>query len=292
MNQTTSFANSGTLQLDSADLDGGSSLTIGGTLSNAGAVMIGNIDSMFRTTVTAAALDNNGTISLFGSSTYLTELISDGATSNTGRLSIGAASELDVTGSNIFLQNAGTTTVAGLLAAAQVDANGGLLDFTSAITGGDGTGPVFIGASGTLEFDAAVDSSHAVEFTAASGTLSLTAPGSFQAVIANFSGNDVIDLVNTQITGLSYSGNTNLGLLTVTGPGGTVAALEFGDPANTVFTAVSDGHGGTDILDPPAGPNLALLGNHMAGLAPSGQGGVTSTTDQAPQPQINLAAHA
>jgi hypothetical protein len=169
---TTSLANDGILLLDAAGGEGASNLTVGGALSNAGAITIGNnIDTTVGlTTLTAAALDNSGTLSLFGNFSGATnKLISNGSTSNTGSLSIGAATELDVTGGNAFQQNAGTTTVAGLLAAAEVDANGGLIDFRSAITGGDGTGPFFIGSYGTLEFDAAVDASHAVVFTSRAG---------------------------------------------------------------------------------------------------------------------------
>jgi hypothetical protein len=133
-----------------------------------------------------------------------------------------------------------------------------------------------------------------VIFTASTGTLALTAPGSFSAgPITGFAGNDVIDLVGTQATGLSYSGSSTTGTLTVSG-GGPIASLSFnGDYTTASFTAVSDGHGGTDIIDPPAGPKTALLGNYMSSTFPAvGNGSVgTIANDQTNAPQFNLVAH-
>ena len=154
-----------------------------------------------------------------------------------------------MTGSNSFTQAAGSTTVTGSLAASTIDANDGLLDFAGAITGGDGVGALNIGDLGTLEFSAAVDNTHTVDFTAADGNLALSAPSAFDGSIKGFAGADDIDLLGQAITKLSYSGSSTLGALTVTGSSGTIATLAFnGDYKTTSFTFASDGHGGSDIL--------------------------------------------
>jgi hypothetical protein len=126
-----------------------------------------------------------------------------------------------------------------------------------------------------------------VTFAATTGTLKLTAPGSFGGTIAGFGNSDVIDLVNKQVTGLSYSGTSTSGVLTVTGSSGTIATLAFtGNYTTASFTAVSDGNGGTDIIDPPTGH--ALLANYAASsFATAGDGHGGSLVSE---PHQNLAA--
>lgn len=158
---------------------------------------------------------------------------------------------------NVYTQTAGTTTVAGTLATAVVD-DGGLVDFTSALTSGGPTGALSVGLGGVMEFGAGVDSGQHFTFADTTGTLELGSPANFAGVIYGFARGDVIDLVNTPVNGLSYSGNT----LTVMNSTGIVAELMF-NGAYTIssFSAVSDGNGGTDILDPPSAKLLAA-GRH------------------------------
>src|SRR5580704_661363 len=64
---TTGFANAGILGVDSISFgDGGSTLTLGGTLTNSGAVSIGNTGLSAAATVTATGLDNSGTLVVQG----------------------------------------------------------------------------------------------------------------------------------------------------------------------------------------------------------------------------------
>src|SRR5205085_246464 len=58
--------------------DGGSSLALGGTLSNSGSVNIGNSSLSKATTVTATGLVNSGTVNLAGNSTTRSALIVSG----------------------------------------------------------------------------------------------------------------------------------------------------------------------------------------------------------------------
>jgi hypothetical protein len=246
---STPFANYGDLYVDSYGYgDGGSTATFGGILTNDGTFDIGNSGLSAATKVTATGLDNSGTLSLVGTS-QLAELVLNGAATTTGNIAIGTGSEIDVTGSNSFTQGGGSTTVTGSLVASTIDANDGTLDFASAIASGDGVGALNIGDLGTLEFGAAVDSTHSVAFTAKDGALALGDAGAFAGSISGFSGSDVIDLLSQPITALAYSGSTTSGVLTVTGSSGTIATLAFtGDYKTSSFTSASDGHGGGDIL--------------------------------------------
>ena len=142
----------------------------------------------------------------------------------------------------------GSTTVTGLLVAGTINADGGKLDFKSAITRADGVGALHIGSLGTLEFDAAVDLPHAVKFMSkASGTLALGDAGAFKGIVEGFAGADAIDLIGERITRLAYSGST--GVLTVFDSTARIAELSFdGDYRTSSFTFASDGHGGDRIL--------------------------------------------
>ena len=230
--------------------DGGSAVTFGGTLTNEGTFDIGNGSLSAATTVTANGLNDTGTLALLGSSGSLAELIVNGAATTTGDITVGARSEIDVRDSNSFTQAGGSTTVAGSLVAGTIDANAGKLDFKSAITNGDGVGALNIGSLGTLEFDAAVDHSHATEFRSkTSGTLALGDAGGFRGIIEGFAGADEIDLLGQGVTRLAYSGSITSGVLTVFGSTGTIAELSFdGDYRTSSFTFASDGHGGKRIL--------------------------------------------
>jgi hypothetical protein len=235
--------------VDSSSGGGGSRATFGGTLANDGTFDVGNSTLSAATTVTANGLNNAGTLSLVGSAGALAEFVVNGAATTSGSMTIGADSEVDVTGSKIFTQAGGSTTVTGSLVAATIDADYGTLDFASAITSGDGVGALNIGDQGTLEFGAGVDSTHAVDFRAADGTLALGDAGAFGGIIDNFSGSDAIDLLGAGVTGLAYSGSSSLGVLTVSGSGGTIATLSFnGSYTSSSFTFAADGHGGSEIL--------------------------------------------
>ena len=86
------------------------------------------------------------------------------------------------------------------------------MDFKSAITRADGVGALNIGSLGTLEFDAAVDRSHAINFRSKTGgTLALGDAGAFKGTIEGFAGTDAIDLLGGRITRLAYSGGPRPG---------------------------------------------------------------------------------
>jgi hypothetical protein len=245
------LTNAGVLDLDNNGGNGGSSLTVGGTLDNTGDVTMGNGALSAPSTLTVGGLENSGLIGLSGSSTQLSEIVVNGSATNTGQVYL-ANGEFDLTGGRTYVQNAGTTDVlGGVFAASTIEVEGGVFSFEVPLTAGDGTGALDVSGAGIVNFGGAVDASHTVTFTGPTGTLQLSAPASFAGTIAGFSGNDVIDLTETPITGLtlSYSGQ----ILTVTPASGPVAKLTFSGSYNgDDFFAVSDGATGTDILFEPA----------------------------------------
>lgn len=247
------------LDIDALGSAGGSSVTFGGELDNAGSVFIGNAHLSSPTTVTAQSLNNSGSILIRGSGA---ELVIHGDATTSGALTIGNGSEVDVTGgSHSFTQHgAGSvTTVNGLLAASTINADGGLLDFKSQITSGHGVGNFNIGSAGKLEFDAGVDNSHTVDYQATSGTLlfgSASAAKAFDANIAGFGHQDIIDLLGLSITSLSYlenSANTG-GVLSVHTNAGTILLDFKGDYATSNFT-----FGGSEIHHVGVDPHPHLV---------------------------------
>ena len=187
---------SGYLGVDAAG-EGGSSLSIGGLLTNFGDFFIGNSGISAATTVTAGALENLGTITIVGSTTKQAVLTTDFSAATFGTITLAGSSELVV--GTTFIENAGTTTVnaGGTLAAPTIFVTGGLLDFTSAIAAGSGAGNFEIGG-GVVEFGGAVDAGHSMTFTSAAGVLELGAPGQFAPTIDGFSTGDTIDLLQTR----------------------------------------------------------------------------------------------
>ncbi len=67
MSTTGALVNDGHVCLDPVGGDGGSSLTLAGALTNSGSLTIGNATLSASDEVTAASLDNTGSISLTGS---------------------------------------------------------------------------------------------------------------------------------------------------------------------------------------------------------------------------------
>ena len=76
---TTGLNNSDDLLLDYFGGDGGASLAVGGTLTNSNLVQIGNTGLSANTTLSAAAVDNTGTIDLYGNGTNQAALKVSGA---------------------------------------------------------------------------------------------------------------------------------------------------------------------------------------------------------------------
>ncbi len=144
---TFELCNSGTLDLDTNSLDGGGSLTIGGTLDNTKTVQVGSAFGNMGadTTLTANGLNNTGTISLFGSASHQATLAVNGPATDSGTINIEAFSNLTVTG-GMFSNGGGNILVTG--------SGSTVLLVNSSVTGGTltlGSGGTLVAASGTSD---------------------------------------------------------------------------------------------------------------------------------------------
>ena len=161
---------------------------------------------------------------------------------------------------------------------------GGNLDFASYVTG---NGTFTIDAGATLEFDGLVSTGSVVSFAASTGTLIIEQSASFQGEVSGIlASGDVLDLggllsngniVATQAgdtfqTSASYDSVHGTTLLTVTDAthGQSTFLTLAGDYSTSTWSATSDGHGGVDIVDPPAAapsPTIASGGSLEIGNA-------------------------
>jgi len=137
---------------------------------------------------------------------------------------------------------------------------GGAPSFTA--TAPVDTGPVVasgssmatvIDAGATLELTSAY--SGIVSFAGTTGTLKIDNSSSFSGEIAGpLAIGDVIDLADITAGAnatIGYSGNNSPGTLTVSDGIHTASIALLGNYSLANFTASSDGHGGTSVIDPP-----------------------------------------
>jgi Bacterial Ig-like domain len=118
-----------------------------------------------------------------------------------------------------------------------------------------------VSAGETLEL--ASPYSGTISFAGATGTLKIDNSSSFSGTIAGqLVIGDVIDLADITAGAsakISYSGNNSPGTLTVSDGTHTASIALEGNYSLANFTASSDGHGGTAVVDPPALPSGVTL---------------------------------
>ena len=124
---------------------------------------------------------------------------------------------------------------------------------------------VTISAGGSFQISSS--SADSVLFSGSIGMLVLDNPSSFTGKIAGISGSgDILDLKGfdtntTAATGSgSYDSANGTTTLTVTdlSQDRIVSITLVGDYSNSTWTATDDGHGGVDIVDPPATPSRTI----------------------------------
>ena len=154
-----------------------------------------------------------------------------------------------------------------------VEAAGGTLEVTSAIS--FGAGKFKIDAGATLQLDHA--DTLKVAFSGA-GELILKDPTHFTGIISDVGGSltstDVVDVAGFDTgASVSYSGFKWGGIVTISETGHTAANLIVGANSTHWSAPVTDGHGGILIHDPPADTSGQALGSvvmHDAGPAATG----------------------
>ena len=146
------------------------------------------------------------------------------------------------------LLNAGTTAIDTIINAGGVQSGSGTAVGTIINEGGvqsvSGTAKGTI-VNGGLESVSSGGIADGVDFIGAHSTLALATPSGLTGVVRNWHAGDIIDFLNTQVTGVNETGNT----LTVTyGDHQTASYSLAGQQANTQFALKSDGQGGTELF--------------------------------------------
>jgi hypothetical protein len=245
--------NSGTISLLASGTTATLTANVGATLNGGGQLVLSdNIGNLIAEgppgSKGAAASLTNVDNTIGGAGTIAADLINQ------------AQGLVEATGSNALVLDSGATAIVNN---GTLEANGaGGLTLASAVTG---TGSAVI-ASGTLDAEAAF--SQNVAFTGATGTLELAQSQAYAGTVSGFShaGGTAFDLADIAFGGAtkaSYSGTTVSGTLTVTDGTHTATIALTGDYTGSTFTAASDGHGGTSVVDPST-----PLAQAMAGFQP------------------------
>ena len=173
---------------------------------------------------------------------------------------------MEATTGNLVIDTGHTVVNNGTL-----EANGATLVVDDAVSG---PGRVLVANGGTADFAAALDESATFSGT---GTLVLSDSSTFAGEIAGISGSgDVIDLIglsasDTAVTGAgSYNSSTGTTTLTIKDGAHTVETLTLaGNYSGSTWTVSGDGHGGIDIIDPPAAGVGGALTIRMGPVPPS-----------------------
>jgi len=253
------FGGEGTLDLGSGT----------GTISNFGTAALTVSGSMAATTFqgfdtvvvsSGATFTDGGAVTLAAGQTVQSAGILN--LGGTGKNSIANAGLIETTG-------AGNLTLAGALTNnGTVAANGGTLVAGGSITG---SGAFDIGG-GTL--DVTVAFAHNVTFTATAGVLELSQSQGYTGTITGFSKTggtslDLSDIGFVSSAEATYSGTKTGGVLTVTDGTHTARISLKGNYLTSTFIASSDGHGGTDVVDPKAnaGVGPAPMGSAQVFIA-------------------------
>jgi hypothetical protein len=213
------------------------------------------------------------------------------------------ASALDINTGTNTIDNAGyiEADTGGLTIASAVDNTGQLIARSSTLTvDGAVTGSGVAGIdSGNLDL-ASTFNENVIFGAGATGTLELAHSEAYSGRIFGFStsGKNALDLADiTYVSGTttaSFAGTATSGVLTVRYSATDIAKITLdGDYLDSTFTASSDGHGGTKVVDPAAGQATAAAAVHafvaaMASVAPAAsiQLHDGSAVDSSPRPTL------
>ncbi len=258
----------------SATIDGAGSLlhdlgTFNVGVSGTGALTVRNQGTLTAATlVLAAAAGSQGSVTVTDAGSLLSAASglyvggSATAAGGTGTLGVAAGGVVSTAAAEIWNSGVVTLTQASLLATTMtvlgtvggsgtltatsqitnngtLNAGGGTLTVTGGIAG---TGLLGIAAGATLLLGGPVAATQTIAFASsgAPGTLALASPLQVLAPIQGFANGDTIELVGITAAQLQYAN----GVLTATGPGGTVASLSLaGSYALSSFSLTQDGQG-------------------------------------------------
>ena len=283
------------------EIVGHSTAILGGTIGNGGLIDLetgtsaATLQIGSNTTLVGAGtvLMGSGTLNRIVGATATTILSNQSTIAGAGHLGLGkltlingADGVIDATGTNALILNTGTIQItnagtiealgsggASILSAMNntglLEAAGGTLTVQGAVSG---AGSAVI-AGGAIDFTAAF--SQAVDFTRGLGKLQLTHSQTYHAAVTGFStsGGTALDLVDIGFVSAgeaTFSGSVASGVLTVTDGSHVARIALIGNFIDSTFTASSDGHGGTIVVDhgAPRSASPQAFAAAIAALAP------------------------
>jgi len=287
----------------------GSSVTSGGNIENAGAIVVAGSNLTFDT---GGTLSGGGGIYVSGEDgvgavisgtspaivlTNVDNTIYGSGALGDGKLGLvneaGGTIDADIRGQALIIDTGSNTIINdGLIETTPYDfrAAGGSLVIRSAIANNGvlaandtnlvvdgavtGSGEVTIG-SGVLTFQSSFDQN--VTFTG-EGILVLAQSQAYGADITGFAAVDLRDVGFVSPGEASFSGTTSSGVLTVTDGTHTAHINLIGDYVGSHFVASSDGYGGVTVVDAQSDANPHRFAAAMASLGASG-GATVQTVD-------------
>jgi hypothetical protein len=150
---TGALANDGNVRLDFDGGEGGSSLTLAGALTNSGSLDVGNTKLSASDTVTAASLDNTGSISLTGSSPNQALLDVTAGVAGFGAAGV-LSGNVDLTGDSAIEFASGQITSLAASAQLTLDGNDAFIeDSTAPGSNSPLAGLASIGAGATFQLE-------------------------------------------------------------------------------------------------------------------------------------------
>src|SRR5262249_36254330 len=132
---------------------------------------------------------------------------------------------------------------------------------------GDGVIGLAVMSGGTVEVSSAY--SGPATFMGSSGTLQLDQSAGFSGTVAGMTGQDTLDLRDISFATIqspTYSGTSTGGTLSVSDGTHNAEIALLGNYLASTFVASSDGHGGTNVVDPSSDP---AVGDEFVGPFPS-----------------------
>jgi hypothetical protein len=305
---TSDLHNSRLLNLDDFAGDGGTTLNIGGTLTNSGVIAIGNTLLSSNTTVSAGQLTNTGKIFLFGSSTgrALLDVNSAAGFGTLGVLSgkvhvlndsaiefasgqitsLAANAQLHMNGNSAFIEDGTTNSNSALTGLASISQGAWFALHNNAV----------VSTTGSLTNDGRID----LDLVAGEGGSSLTVGG----MLTNSRELSVGNATLSAPTTVSATALTNTGQIRLTGSASNKALLDVSGSAGFGMAGVLSGYvrlagdsaiqfGSGQINSLADSAQLRLNGNAafiedgttnsnsaLTGLASIGQGAIFALHDQ------------
>ncbi|MGO8498613.1 hypothetical protein ACC785_31890, partial [Rhizobium ruizarguesonis] len=265
----TTFANGGAEFISTGfGLDGGRTLRLAGTSAATGSYVQLGLNSY--NPQTGLSESGSGTLTVANGATFNDQTTDSGLyiyTNNFGTDDDGSTAAVNNQGTFIKSGSAATSTIlavfnnsgtvdvqsgtlifaGGLNNSATLRAEGGNIKVNAELTGG---GSAIIGDNSQIEVGLAAN--QRIAFAGVAGTLRLDTSSSFTGQISGLNADDFLDLADVSFGGtttVGYSGNSAGGILTVSNGSQEVNVALTGNYLTTAFATLSDGLGGTLIVN-------------------------------------------